>query len=79
MSRVVLPELGQGIETATVACWHARVGEAVRPDDDIVELVTDKATFSVPAGGEGILREILIPEGQEAGIGATLAIIEGVR
>ena len=76
MTKVVLPELGEGIEKALVACWHVQKGDYVQPEDDIVELVTDKASFYVSAGAAGVLREILVPEGQEAKIGETLALIE---
>ena len=75
MHHVVLPELGEGIEKATVACWHIKEGERVEADDDILELVTDKATFNVPAGSSGILRNILVKEGQDAKIGEPLAVI----
>ena len=76
MSEVVLPELGEGIESAVVACWHCRVGDRVKQDDDIVELLTDKATFNVAAGSAGILKEIRVPEGRQAKIGEILAVIE---
>ena len=76
MENVVLPELGDGIEKAKVACWHTTVGHQVAKDDDIVELVTDKAAFNVSAGTPGIIREICIGEDQEAKIGEVLAIIE---
>ena len=76
MSQVILPELGDGIEKAVIACWHYKVGQAVKADDDIVELVTDKASFNVSAGGNGILQKILVAEGAEAKIGEVLAVIE---
>ena len=76
MQYVILPELGEGIQKATVACWHVKPGDKVSSDEDIVELVTDKATFHVPAGIEGIIQQILIPEGREAPVGSTLAVIE---
>ena len=76
MARVFVPELGEGIEKAVVACWHYKVGDTVKADDDIVELVTDKATFNVSAGKNGVLKEILVPEGKEAQIGQALALIE---
>ena len=76
MEYVILPELGEGIEKATVACWHASIGDQVSKDDDIVELVTDKATFHVPSGALGTIKEIRFHEGQEAKIGAVLAVIE---
>ena len=76
MANVILPELGEGITQATVACWHVKVGQKVSQDDDIVELVTDKATFCVPASSSGIIAEILVAEGQSAQIGQKLAIIQ---
>ena len=76
MVSVILPELGEGITKATVACWHTKPGDRVQEGDDLVELVTDKATFNVSAEKNGILKEIIVPEGKEASIGATLAVIE---
>jgi pyruvate/2-oxoglutarate dehydrogenase complex dihydrolipoamide acyltransferase (E2) component len=76
MKNVYLPELGEGIDKATVACWHASVGDKVTEDDDIVELVTDKATFNVPAGAMGVIKEVRLAEGAEAKVGEILAVIE---
>ncbi len=76
MQDVILPELGEGITKAVVACWHVKQGDAVLSDDDIVELVTDKASFHVPAGKKGIVKKIFAQAGQEVLVGSTLAVIE---
>ena len=76
MKKIILPELGEGIEKAVVACWHCKIGDQVKSDDDVVELVTDKATFNVPAGASGKIKEIRFSNGQEARVGEVLAIIE---
>ena len=76
MSKVILPELGEGIMKATVACWHYKIGDYVKEGEDIVELVTDKAVFNVSAESSGVIKEILFKEGQEAPIGSSLAVIE---
>ena len=76
MTKIFLPELGEGISKATVACWHFKKGDQVKKGDDVVELVTDKATFNVPAEKAGILKDILVQEGQESTIGSVLGIIE---
>jgi len=73
MTQIILPELGEGITRAKVVCWNFREGQAVTPDDDVVELVTDKAVFNVPASGRGIITKIHYKEGQEAPVGAVLA------
>ena len=55
---------------------HKNVGDRVTDEEDIVELVTDKAAFNVPAGVTGVVKEICIQEGQDMLIGETLAVIE---
>jgi len=76
MAYVVLPELGEGIESATVAFWHVKAGDAVAVDQDVVEMVADKATFNVSSGQSGVLKEILAKVGEEIKIGQPLAVVE---
>lgn len=64
MIKVVLPELGEGIDKATVSFWFFKEGERVRETDDLVELTTDKATFNLPSPGTGTLSEIVFHEGE---------------
>ena len=78
MEKIVIPELGEGIHKATVALWHFKIGDSVKEGDDVVELVTDKASFNVPSHCEGILKSIMAKEGEEIKIGAALAFIEPV-
>lgn len=76
MAYVVLPDLGEGIETATVAFWHVKEGDAVVADQDVVEMVTDKATFNVSAGLAGKITKLLVKQGDEVKIGAQLAEVQ---
>lgn len=76
MATVTLPDLGEGIKTAVVSCWYVKPGDKVGQDDDVVELATDKATFNVSAGSAGIIKKILVKEGEEVNIGESLAVIE---
>lgn len=76
MIEVKVPELGEGIEKATVVEWHAAQGAQLNQDDDIVELVTDKATFNVAAPSAGMLKECCAKVGEEVAIGSTIAILE---
>lgn len=76
MTKVVLPELGEGIEKATISYWYLKAGDKVNEKDDLVELATDKATFNLPSPCSGILSQILFPEGDTVNIGEVLAIIE---
>jgi len=74
--KVVLPEIGEDVKEATVSFWHVEKGDKVNKGDDLVEMVTDKATFNVPAPNNGVLSEALVEEGQVAKVGETIAIIE---
>ncbi|MBM3250063.1 MAG: biotin/lipoyl-binding protein [Candidatus Omnitrophica bacterium] len=76
MAKVVLPELGEGIEKATVTYWYFQPGEKVSEKDDLVELATDKATFNLPSPASGTLAEILFKEGDAVNVGEVLGIIE---
>ncbi|MDD5166176.1 MAG: biotin/lipoyl-binding protein [Candidatus Omnitrophica bacterium] len=76
MTKVILPELGEGIEKATVSYWYFKVGDKVNEKDDLVELTTDKATFNLPSPCPGTIMEILVPEGDSINIGQVIAVIE---
>ena len=75
MTKVVLPELGEGIEKATVSYWYFKVGDKVNEKEDLVEFTTDKATFNLPSPCSGTLSEIFFNEGDTVAIGETLATI----
>jgi len=77
MTKVILPELGEGIVKAVVSYWFFQVGDKVNEKDDLVELATDKATFNLPAPCSGVLSEIFFHEGDNANVGDLLAMIEG--
>ena len=76
MTKVVLPELGEGIDKATVSYWYFQEGEKVNEKDDLVELTTDKATFNLPSPCTGMVSEIFFREGDTVNVGETLAVIE---
>lgn len=76
MYQVVLPELGEGIQSAMVAYWHFKQGDVIKKDSELVELVTDKASFNITSDQEGVLKSIMVNEGEEAKVGQILAVIE---
>jgi 2-oxoglutarate dehydrogenase E2 component (dihydrolipoamide succinyltransferase) len=71
-----VPDLGDGVTKTTVACWHHSVGDYINADEDVVELVTEKASFYVPAPQSGTLKEIVASAGQEVEIGGLLGKIQ---
>jgi len=76
MTQVVLPTLAEGIDKASVSYWHFREGDAVKEGQELVELVTDKATFTMPSPATGILKKLMVEEGNEVRVGELLAEIE---
>ena len=76
MTKIILPELGEGITKATIACWHAKLGDNVQEGQELCEAVTDKASFVIEAPAAGCLKSISALEGQEALVGAVLGTIE---
>jgi pyruvate/2-oxoglutarate dehydrogenase complex dihydrolipoamide acyltransferase (E2) component len=76
MVKIILPELGEGIEQATVAYWHCQIGDLVCKDDDMVEVVTDKAAFNIPVESGGIIKKICVQVGETVKIGDVLAVLE---
>ena len=75
MEKVILQELGEGIEEAVISVWHFSEGAKVNKGEDIVELVTDKATFNLPAPASGVIGKIAHKEGDTVKVGTTLAEI----
>jgi 2-oxoglutarate dehydrogenase E2 component (dihydrolipoamide succinyltransferase) len=73
---IVVPNLGESITEATVATWLKKPGEAVAADEVVLELETDKATLEIPAPAGGVLSAILVQEGEDVEVGATLGRIE---
>lgn len=76
MKNLVLPELGEGVEKATVSYWLMDEGAQIKQGDDVVEMVTDKATFNVPADCSGTIKKIFFREGEVVKVGEALAAIE---
>jgi 2-oxoglutarate dehydrogenase E2 component (dihydrolipoamide succinyltransferase) len=72
---VKVPSVGESIVEGTIARWLKKDGEAVRADEPLFELETDKATGEVPAPAAGVLK-ITAPEGETVAIGAVVGQID---
>ncbi len=78
MADIMTPALGESVTEATVARWTKKAGDAVRKDEILVELETDKVSLEVSAPSDGTLSEIAFEEGATVEPGAVLGrITEG--
>ena len=74
-TEVKVPTLGESVTEATVGQWLKKPGEAVKVDEPIVSLETDKVAVDVPAPVAGTLGDIIAKEGDTVNVGALLALI----
>src|SRR5512142_2181986 len=75
---VLMPALSPTMEEGTLAKWHVKKGDQVSSGDVIAEIETDKATMEVEAVDEGVVEEILVPEGTEGvKVNAPIARLKG--
>mgnify|MGYP000447452398 CR=1 FL=1 len=77
--RIQLPELGNeddAPEQVEVSFWYVEEGEEVKEGEDLLEVITDKAAFTVPAPRGGTLKETLRDEAQKVRPGEDIAVIE---
>jgi len=77
LEEVRLPELGEGAgQEARVAFWYVEPGEKVEKDDDLVQMITDKATFDIPSPVRGQVTQRVADEDQEVKVGQILCRIQ---
>src|SRR5262249_14237585 len=77
MTDIVVPTLGESVSEATVAKWMKKAGDAVKKDETLVELETDKVSVEVSAPEAGVLSEIVAQQGATVTIGAILGRLGG--
>ncbi len=75
MTDVMVPSLGESVSEATVSTWFKKVGDAVKQDEMLCELETDKVSVEVPSPVTGVLSEIIAPEGTTVAASARLAVV----
>src|SRR5690242_17930995 len=73
---VKVPVLPESVSDATIASWHKNPGDAVKRDENLVDLETDKVVLEVPAPADGVLKEIRKETGATVTSQEILAIIE---
>jgi 2-oxoglutarate dehydrogenase E2 component (dihydrolipoamide succinyltransferase) len=73
---VIVPTLGESITEATLGQWLKQPGEAVKADEPVASLETDKVSVEVPAPVAGVMGQLAVVEGDTVNVGAVIAQIE---
>jgi pyruvate dehydrogenase E2 component (dihydrolipoyllysine-residue acetyltransferase) len=74
-TKVIMPKLSPTMEEGQISRWLKKEGDKVSMGEPLAEIDTDKATMEMQALANGVLRKILINEGQSAPLGQTIAVI----
>ncbi len=74
-TEIRVPTLGESVSEATIGKWFKKPGDAVKADEPLLELETDKVTLEVNAPAAGVLAEIVAKDGDSVGVGALLGSI----
>lgn len=73
---LVMPKMGESIMEATILKWHKRPGDAVKQDETVLEIATDKVDTEVPSTAAGTIKEILYNVNDVVPVGSVIARIE---
>ena len=71
-----LPDIGEGIAEAEIVAWHVRVGDRIEEDQNLADMMTDKATVEMESPVAGTVVELAGEVGDQVAIGGMLAVIE---
>ncbi len=72
---IVMPKMGESVNEGTIIKWHKKKGDAVKRDEIIFEISTDKVDTEIPSPADGVLTEILVNEGDTVEVGTAVAVI----
>jgi 2-oxoisovalerate dehydrogenase E2 component (dihydrolipoyl transacylase) len=71
-----LPDIGEGIAEAEIVAWHVKVGDTVREDQQLADMMTDKATVEIESPVAGRILEVAGKVGDQIPIGSVLVVVE---
>jgi 2-oxoglutarate dehydrogenase E2 component (dihydrolipoamide succinyltransferase) len=74
-TKVIMPQMGESIFEGTITKWLKKPGERVERDEPLFEISTDKVDSEIPAPASGVVKEILVKEGQTVQINTVVALI----
>lgn len=73
---MIMPKMGESIFEGTILTWLKKEGDKIEEDESVLEVATDKVDTEVPAINAGVLKKILVKEGEVAKVGKPIALIE---
>lgn len=73
---MVMPQMGESIAEATISKWLKKVGDAVKKDETILEISTDKVDSEIPSPAAGVISEIVYKEGDVVPVKTKIAVID---
>ena len=71
-----LPDIGEGIAEAEIVAWHVKVGDRIEEDQQVADMMTDKATVEMESPVSGVVVELAGEVGDQVAIGASLMVVE---
>ena len=75
LTRVAMPSLSATMEEGMIVSWRVKEGDRIRTGGILAEIESDKSVFEYECPCEGVVRKLLVPEGQTCPVQATIAII----
>src|SRR5229473_2210184 len=73
---IKVPQLSESVAEATLLAWHKKVGEAVKRDENLIDIETDKVVLELPAPADGVLSKIIKGDGGTVKAGEVIAMID---
>src|SRR6266480_1068271 len=73
---VKVPQLSESVAEATLLAWHKKQGEAVKRDENLIDIETDKVVLELPAPADGVIASIRKADGATVVAGETIATID---
>src|SRR5438270_13335439 len=73
---VKVPQLSESVSEATLVSWRKKAGEAVKRDENLIDVETDKVVLELPAPADGVLARIVKNDGESVTSGDVIAVID---
>ncbi|HEX4885686.1 MAG TPA: biotin/lipoyl-containing protein, partial [Casimicrobiaceae bacterium] len=73
---VKVPQLPESVAEATLVSWHKKPGDAVKRDENLIDIETDKVVLELPSPGDGVLVEIVRPDGSTVTSNDVIAVLD---